>query len=89
MLRELFDHAVEIGIAGAKAPSEPVPAAFGDSVPVRNNLELTCLSRPRQCFDSQPVLDEGRETRSLCLVALSFGAVDDLDLHATLLNYFS
>jgi hypothetical protein len=34
VLLELLDHAIEIGIAGAKAPCEPVPAALGNPLAV-------------------------------------------------------
>ena len=34
MLLELLDHAIEIGIAGAKAPCEPVPVALGSPLAV-------------------------------------------------------
>jgi hypothetical protein len=82
VLRELLNHAIEIGIAGAEAPSEPVPAAFGDSLAVRDHLELTGLTRRSHGFNSEALLDEGHETRGLGLVILSRRAVDDLDLHS-------
>jgi len=41
VLLELLDHVIEIGIAGAKAPCEPVPTALGYPLAVSDNLELT------------------------------------------------
>ena len=84
MLLELVDHAVEIGIPGAEAPGEPVPAALGDPLAVGDDLELTGPARRLHGFDAEALLDEGRETRDLGLVVLSRRAVDDLDSHATL-----
>jgi len=42
---KLFDHAIEIGITGAKAPCEPVPTALRNPHAVRDHLELTGLAR--------------------------------------------
>jgi len=82
VLRELLDHAIEIGIADAEAPSEPVPTAFGDSFAVSDHLELTGLTWRSHGFNSEALLDEGHETRGLGLVVLSCRAVGDLDLHS-------
>ena len=46
---KLFDHAIEIGITGAKTPCEPVPTALRNPLAVREHLELTGLAR---CNDS-------------------------------------
>jgi len=80
-LRELLDHFIEIGIAGAKAPCEKVPAALGDPLAIRDHLELAGLSGLKDGFNIEALLDEGHETRDLGLVVLSRGAVNDLDLH--------
>ena len=82
MLLELLDHAIEIGIAGTKAPCEPGPAALGNPLAVSDNLELTCLPRRNDGFNVEALLDEGRETRDLGLVVQSCRAVNDLDLHS-------
>ena len=69
------------GIAGAKAPCEPVPAALGDPLAVSDDLELTGLPRHNDGFNVEALLDKGHETRDLGLVVLSRRAVNDLDLH--------
>jgi hypothetical protein len=80
-LLELLDHAIEIGIAGAEAPREPVPTALGNPLAVSDDLELTGLPRRNDGFNVEALFDEGRETRDLGLVVLSCRAVNDLDLH--------
>ncbi len=82
LLHELLDHAIEIGIAGAKAPCEPVPTPRGNLLAVRNHLELTGLTRRKDGFHVQALLDESHETRDLGLVVLSCRAVNDFDLHS-------
>jgi hypothetical protein len=78
---ELLDHAIEIGIARAKAPCQPIPTALGNPLAVSDNLELTSLPRRNDGFNVEALLDEGHETRDLGLVVLSCRAVNDLDLH--------
>ena len=78
---DLLDHAIEIGIAGAKAPCEPVSTALGYLFAVSDNLELTGLPRRNNGFNVEALLDKGRETRDLGFVVLSCRAVNDLDLH--------
>ncbi len=78
---KLFDHAIEIGITGAKASCEPVPTALGNPLAVREHLELTGLTRCNDSVNVQALLDEGRETRDLDLVVLSRRTVNDFDLH--------
>ena len=84
MLRELLDHTFEIGIAGAKAPCEPVPTALGNLLAVRDHLELAGLTRRKDGFNAEALFDEGHETRDLDLVVLSSRTVNDLDLHLVL-----
>ena len=71
MPRELLDHVVKIGIAGAKASREPIPTAFGYFLPIRDHVELTGLARGSHGFNVETLFDEGHETRSLGLVVLS------------------
>src|SRR5216683_8369461 len=78
---ELLDHAIEIGIARAKAPCEPISTALGNPLAVSDNLELTGLPRRNDGFNVEALLDEGHETRDLGPVVLSRWAVNDLDLH--------
>ncbi len=84
VLLELLDHAVEVGVAGAKAPCEPVSTALGYPLAVSDNLELTVLTRRNDGFNVQAILNEGHETRDLGFIVLSRRAVNDLDLHFVL-----
>jgi hypothetical protein len=81
---ELLNHAIEIGIACAKFPCEPVPTSLGNSFAVRDYLELTGLTRRNDRVNTQAFLDEGHETRDLDLVVLSGRAVNDFYLHESL-----
>ena len=85
-LLELLNHAIEIGIAGAKAPCEPVSTALGYLLAVSDDLELTVLTRRKDGFNAEAILDEGHETRDLGFVVLSRRAVNDLDLHCSVLQ---
>jgi len=80
-LLKLLDHAIEIGIAGAKASCQLVPTALSDPLAVSDNLELTGLPRRKDGFNVEALLDEGYETRDLSVVVLSCRAVNDLDFH--------
>ena len=80
-LLELLEHTSEIGIAGAKAPCEPVPTQLGNPLPISDNLELTGLPGCSDGFNIKALFDESHETRDLGLVVLSCRAVNDLDLH--------
>ena len=82
MVLELLDQAIKIGVAGAEASREPVPAALGNHLAVREHLELTGLTRPKNGLNAQVTLDGGHETRDLYLVVLSRRAVNDFDLHS-------
>jgi hypothetical protein len=84
VLFELRDDAIEIRIAGAKGSREPVSAALGEHLAVGKHLELTGLTRRKNGFNAQALLDEGHETRDLYLVVLSRRAVNDFDLHFVL-----
>jgi hypothetical protein len=81
-LLEPFDHAIEVGIASAKAPCQPVPTALSYPLAVSDNLELTGLPLPEDGFNVEPLLDEGHETRDLDFIVLSRRTVNDLDLHS-------
>lgn len=81
MLLKLLDHCVEIGIASAKLPCEPVPAPLSNPFAVRDHLELTGLTGRKDGIDSQALLDQGHETRDVSLVVLSRWAVNDFDFH--------
>jgi hypothetical protein len=81
VLLKLLDHAVEIGIAGAKAPCEPVSTALDNRLPVGDYVELTGLARGTDGVNVQALLDEGHETRDLGVIVLSRRAVNDFNLH--------
>ena len=83
-LRELFDHALEIRIAGAKFPGEPVSTAFRDLVTVCDHIELTGFAWPDDRINIEALLDVGHETRDLGFIVLSRWAINDLDLHSVL-----
>jgi hypothetical protein len=78
---ELLNHSVEIRIPGAKAPRQPVPAALGDPLAVRDHFELPGLGRHKLGIQAEALLDEGHETRNLGLVVRSCRAVHDFDFH--------
>jgi len=80
----LLDQAIEIRIPGSKSPREPISAALGNPLAVRDHLELTGLTRRNDGFNVQALLDEGRETRDLGTVVLSRRAMNDFDLHSVL-----
>jgi hypothetical protein len=44
-LLKLFNHIVEIGIARAKAPGEPIATPLGDSFSISQDLKLAGLAR--------------------------------------------
>jgi hypothetical protein len=79
-LLKLPDNTVEIGIAGAKLPRKPVPTAPRDYLAVRHHVKLARVPRRQDSFNPQPLLDEGHETRDLCLVVLSRRTVNDFTL---------
>ena len=83
-LLEQLDHAVEIGITGAKASCEPVPAPLGNRLAVRDYVELAGITRRKEGVNAQALLDEGHETRDLGAVVLSSRAVNDFNLHFVL-----
>jgi hypothetical protein len=80
----LLDQAIEIGVAGAKAPREPVPTSLGNSFAVCDHIELTGLTRGDDGVNVQALFDKGRETRDLGTVVLSRWAMNDFDLHSVL-----
>jgi hypothetical protein len=84
MLLKLSDHLVEVGIARAEAPREPVSTPFGDPLAIGYHFELTRLSGLEEGINSEPLLDHGHETRDLGLVVLSGGAMNNFDFHGVL-----
>ena len=81
---ELLDDGFEIRVTCPKPACEPIPTALRNCLTVGDDVELTDLARCNCRVDAEPLLNEGRETRGLPLVALSCRAVDDLDLHCVL-----
>ena len=84
MLLDLLDHAIEIGIAGSKAPCEPVATALGNPLAIRDHLELTGLASRSDGCDVQMIFDEGHDTLDLGLVARSGRAANDFNFHPIL-----
>jgi hypothetical protein len=78
---ELLNHAIEIGVAGAKASCEPVPTTPCDSLAIGEHLKLTSLARRNHGFNAEPLFDEGHETRDLGFVVLSCRAEPYLNFH--------
>ena len=83
-LLQLIHHAIEIRIAGAKASCEPVSTALRYFLAIGQHVKLAGLARRNHGFNSQSLLNQGRETRSLGLVALSRRARTYLNLHSDL-----
>jgi len=83
-LLEPLNHAIQIGIAGAKASCEPVSTALGDFLAIGDHLKLAFPAMRNHGVNTEPLLDEGRETRDLGLVVLSGRAGYYLDLHSVL-----
>ena len=83
-LLQLLDHAFEIGIAGTKAPCEPVATAFGDFLAIRDHLKLTGLTRCSHGLNVEALFDQGHETRDLGFVVLSGWTGNDFDFHSVL-----
>jgi len=52
-------------------------------LPVDDHVELALLTRGGRRLDALPLVQLGRETRSPCVVAVSDGAVEDLDARHT------
>jgi hypothetical protein len=81
VLFDHIDHAVEVRIARAEAPGQPVPTATHDCLIISDDVELAGATGREHGIDVEALLDEGRETRSLGLVVLSGRAVLNLDIH--------
>jgi hypothetical protein len=83
-LLQLFHHALQVRIPGAKASCDEVSATFGDQFAIRENRKLARLSRRDNGVNTQPLFDEVCETRDLGLVVLSSRAGTYLNLHSVL-----
>jgi hypothetical protein len=81
-LLQLPDHAFKIGEPGAKAPGKPVSTALGHGLAIGEHGKLAGLARRNRGFNTQPLLDEGGETRRLGLIGSSSGAGTDFNVHA-------
>ncbi len=78
---KLVHHTLQIRIARPKRSREPVSAAFGDLLAIGEYVKLTGLAGGYRRLYAKPLLDEGRETRDLRLIAPSCWTGNDLDLH--------
>lgn len=81
LLVELIDNAVEVGIACAESAREPISAARGDRLAIRNHVKLAGVARSNHGFNAETVLDQGREPRDLRAIVVSGGAMDDFNFH--------
>jgi len=84
---QLIHHAIEIGIASAKASGEPVSTALGDGFAVGDHLELTGIAGRNHRVNAKPLLDQGHETRDLRFIVPSSGAGTYLYFHCDLHLY--
>ncbi|HEV2206095.1 MAG TPA: hypothetical protein VGR36_06120 [Candidatus Acidoferrales bacterium] len=80
-LLKLLDHVFHVGESSAKKHSrEKVSPARGNRLTVGDHIELAELTRRAHRIDTEPLSNEGRETRDLGFGALSRGAVNDFNL---------
>src|SRR5215467_3973394 len=84
LLDKQLDHAIEIGIADAKAPRNKVTTPLGNHLPVCDYVELPLIAGRKDGVNTQAALDEGHETRDLGTVVLSSRAVNDFYFHSAL-----
>jgi hypothetical protein len=76
------NHFVEIGVASAEAPSEPVSTPLGNLLAVGHHVKLTSRAGSEQCCDAEALFYEGRETRDLGFIVLSGWTGDDFNFHS-------
>jgi len=81
---KLVNHAIQIGIAGAKASGEPVSASLRYGLAIGQHFKLASLARCNHGINTEPLFDHGRETRSLGFVVSSRGAGKYLNFHCVL-----
>jgi hypothetical protein len=81
---QLLHHTIQIRIAGAKTPGEPVSAALYYSLTIGQHFKLASLAWGNHGINAQPLLNQGHETRDLGFVVLSRGAGTYLNLHSVL-----
>jgi hypothetical protein len=80
-LLQLINHAIQIGIACAKASGEPVAAAFYNWLSISQHRKLAGFARCNHGINAQPLFNQGRETRSLGFIVSSRRAGKDLNFH--------
>ena len=81
MLLELVNHAIKVRIPGAKTSSEPVAAALHHCLAISQDFKLAGLSRRNHGINSQPLFNQGHETRDLGFVVPSSRAGKYLNFH--------
>lgn len=84
LLDKQLDYAIKIGIADAETTRKKVSPTPGNPLPIREHVELTCITRNTDSVNIQALLDKGHETRDLVVVVLSRRTMNDLDLHSVL-----
>jgi hypothetical protein len=83
---QLIHHTLQIRIAGAKASGEPVAAALHHCLAIGQHFKLSGFSRCHHGVNSQPLFNQGHETRDLGFVAPSSRAGKYLNVHCVLLG---
>ena len=74
-------HALKIRVARTELPRKPIASPCHDGLVVKGHVELPLTARFELNIDVETFLDNGRETRSLCLVIFSRRTEMDFDLH--------
>jgi len=83
-LLQLGHHVAQVRITCSEAPREPVPAAVGNRLSIGDHLKLPRLATCNHGLYPEPLLDHGRETRGLGLIARSRRTGSYLNLHFVL-----
>jgi hypothetical protein len=83
-LLKLINYAIQVRIAGAKAPGEPVAAALRHWLAIGKHFKLTGLARRNHGVNAEPLFNHGRETRSLGFIVSSRWAGTYLNFHSVL-----
>lgn len=87
-LLELIHHTLKIRIASAKTSGEPVSAAFHYSLAIGQHFKLAGFARRHHGVNTQPLFNQGHETRDLGFVVFSRGAGTYLNFHSVLQSLY-
>jgi hypothetical protein len=72
-LLELLNHAIGIGVAGAKASCKPVPTAPRDSLAIGEDFKVTGLAGRNDGFNAKPFLIRATRLATLDLLFCHVG----------------